>query len=187
MKLVLNERNKIFYGYLVIQNMIKNRYVDNLIFFVFIFTKFNLYLIQQQIESLIFELKPEKFQQLQNESIEELRKLQKTTEFYEYSKILQQEEHQIKKNLQFLKKQLEYFFKTTQASNNIEDFEDVYIEFQQLEVFNVGVYLKYMNLYLLHIYNQYQQYKTIDLLRHINEILDLIGIDQFFENLLDFN
>jgi len=64
MKLVLNERNKIFYGYLVIQNMIKNRYVDNLIFFVFIFTKFNLYLIQQQIESLIFELKPEKFQQL---------------------------------------------------------------------------------------------------------------------------
>ena len=189
-KYLYHERNKLFFMYNVLSNILELNCSNISALAAFLLMKFIRNTARYLKKNLLDQINPSAFLQLKK-LIENWGTLTNTFEYKSFVNLVNKELELIEKEYPAFLAEAERFKSFTIGST---DYIEVEVEKElEREEIEVRVLAKYMIQYVEEIkrtfffspLDQKNDEENMKYLRHINEVLDVLLIDEFFENFLD--
>lgn len=189
-KYLYHERNKLFFMFNVLSNVLELNCSEISPIIAFLLMKFIRNTARHLKYNLLDRINPSAFVQLRK-LIENWAALSDTFEYKSFVNLVNKEVEVIEKQYPSFVEELERFRKLSSGNTDYKDHE-LQIELDN-EIIDKGIYGKYFIHYVEEIKRTYffspldqkKDEANMKYLRHINEILDSLLIDEFFENFLD--
>jgi serine/threonine-protein kinase ULK/ATG1 len=189
-KYLYHERNKLYFMYNVLGNVLELNCSNISALVAFFLMKFIRNTARYLKKNLLDQINPSAFLQLKK-LIENWGALANTFEYKSFVNLVNKELEIIEKEYPAFVAEAERFKTFTIGSNDYNAIEvEKELEREELEV---RIFAKYMIQYVEEIKRTYffspldqkNDEENMKYLRHINEVLDVLLIDEFFENFLD--
>lgn len=188
-KYILNERNKLFFLYQILSKVIEMDLSEETPVIAFVMMKFTLGMVRRLRENIIDNFKPNTFPQMRN-TFEQWSTIPDTFEYKSFRNILIKELDMIESHYEKFKSEAQKYM----TQDNIIPTDFVMMkEIEKSEV-DLKFITKRLLKYVEDVKGQYfpdrstpMDENTKKIMIHLNEVMDSIILDEFFEKFIDTN
>ena len=189
-KYLYHERNKLFFMYNVLSNILELNCSNISAIVAFFLMKFIRHTGRYMKKNLLDQINPSAFLQLKK-LIENWAALSNTFEYKSFVNLVNKELELIEKEYPSFQTEAIRYKNATIGCTDYKDFEiNKELETEEFDMKIFGIYLiqyveEIKRAYFFSPLDQKNDEENMKYLRHVNEILDVMLVDEFFENFLD--